>query len=146
MDPCTRSHKLLIGMKLFPFRSRSPRCCVAAVATCLCLICFGCRPPTQAEVVGTYTRSYRGVSDTLLLNPDGTFRQNVIYTNGGTWSTSGSWKLKYRALQLDRYYMTFDDEKGTIITPPRDTSMFTFLIQNGALSKSKLQPPWLRQK
>jgi hypothetical protein len=102
----------------------------------------GCDPPTQTQLVGRYVRFHLGVTDSILLNGSGTFKQDVTFTNGETWSSSGSWKMTNRVIQLDKCYLTFDDEKQSIIIPPQVVYSCTFSVSAGKLMRTELQPPW----
>jgi len=60
----------------------------------LCL-CVGCtRHLTNDHVVGRYYASGEWGKSTLVLNPDGTFVQNVFPANGNEKSTNGKWRMR----------------------------------------------------
>jgi hypothetical protein len=108
--------------------------------------CFliGCSPPNQTQIAGRYFRSYQGVTDAFYLDSNGTFKQDVVFTNGSNWSLSGSWKVINRVIQLDKCYLTFDDEKQSIIIPPQIVYICTFSFDGGKLIRTEVQPPWVK--
>lgn len=104
----------------------------------------GCGPLDQKRIAGRYTRRHMGITDSLLLNQDGTFQQSIGDGNGATWNISGSWKVINRVIQLDKCYLSFDDEKQINIVPPMIVYSCTFSISGDDLIRTKLQPPWNR--
>ena len=103
---------------------------------------FGCSPLDQKQVSGHYIRSCFGVNDSIFLNTNGLFEQIVIYTNGESWQINGSWKIINKVIQLDKCYLTFDDEKQKVIMPPLAVYSCTFSLDNRKLNRSALQPAW----
>jgi hypothetical protein len=80
----------------------------------ICGLLLDCAP-SRAQVVGTYARTYRGMSEQMSFNEDGTFKQAIRYPDGAAWSSRGAWKLVNRVVQLDKCYLTFDDEHQMIL-------------------------------
>jgi len=109
----------------------------------LCLL-VGCNPLSEKQITGHYIRSNSGVSDSILIDTNGAFKQDVTFTNGSNWSINGSWKIINQVIQLDKCYLTFDDEKQTAIIPPQIVYMCTFSFEDGKLVRTELQPPWIK--
>lgn len=97
---------------------------------------FSCKPASKDRLVGVYTRNYEGVSETLAISADGTFKQHVVYPDGKTWTVSDSWLQLSRGLQLETFYRTFDVEKRVIVSPPTFGSSANFIWEDGKLSHS----------
>jgi hypothetical protein len=130
-------------MKNYLFKFNSSYLFIAAAMVSVSLL-FGCSPPNQSQIAGSYVRYNQGVTDTILLDGNGTFKQDIIYTNGGSWSSIGSWKIINRVIRLDKCYLTFDDEKQSIIIPPQIVYMCTFSFDSEKLIRTELQPPWVK--
>ena len=102
-----------------------------------------CSPPTQSGVVGTYSRKYQGITDSITLAADGSFTQTVQAANGN-WSTNGSWKLKVRVVELDICYLSYDDEKRANNIPPQVVYSCAFGVEGDSLERTVLQPRWIK--
>ena len=79
------------------------------------LIALGCAP-SQNEVVGSYRGALNGAREILVLRPDGTFSQDLTLPSGQKTNAVGSWRLKYKAVTLDRY-LYFYDWNGALVEP-----------------------------
>jgi hypothetical protein len=96
----------------------------------LVLLC-GCeRAPSTAQVVGTYSGSLGGASETLVLRADGTFSQTVSLPSGQEITGAGLWTLKHKAVTLDRYMHFYDEEKNGALVQP--TEVFGLIYRWGA--------------
>lgn len=78
----------------------------------------GCDRFNPAVIAGTYTRTVPGLSETLLVNADGTFEQTVKFADGEVFSVKDSWTNQYRQVSFKRLYVVFDVETKTTINPP----------------------------
>jgi len=113
------------------------------------ILLSGCGPdaPNGGNPIdGKYVRVRSGVSDTIVINGDGSFRQDVTYTNGGAWTKTGTWQVNCRAVHLFDCYQSFDGEKQAIIIPPRMIGNYTFVMNKNTLYGQELEPPWIRTK
>jgi hypothetical protein len=108
------------------------------------VLAFGCDIQSQDQVDGNYARVYLGVKDSIILNKDGTFNQVITATNGASWSLNGSWKIIHRVIQLDKCYLSFDDEKQRIIIPPETVYACIFSFSGKNLMRTELQPIWIK--
>jgi hypothetical protein len=104
----------------------------------------GCRPLSETGTAGLYVRNLLGVTDSINLETNGFFVQKVVFTNGAAWSCSGSWTLINRVAQLDKCYLSFDDERESIIIPPQTVYSCAFTVDGRELVRTKLQPPWIK--
>jgi hypothetical protein len=85
----------------------------------LAILLSGCeRAPSEKDVVGAYSGSLGGVTETLVLHADGTFSQNLTLPSGQKTNSSGSWSLKYKAVTLNRYLKFYDEEKNGAFSEP----------------------------
>ena len=112
----------------------------------LLLHCSGCGRLTDADVVGTYVRSGRGITDYLELGANGKFQELITYTNGGKWSADGRWELKEQVVQLDTSLNVFDVENPTVIIPPELVWMRTLWVGNDQLERNEFEPIYKRTK
>lgn len=117
---------------------------LAAGLFAFCIL-IGCSPLAPKDVVGSYARSCLGVTDLITLETNGSFTQSVTFTNGEAWSCNGSWEIINQVIQLDKCYLTFNDEKQSIIIPPQTVYSCTFIISHGGLVRTELQPPWVKK-
>lgn len=109
---------------------------LAILCIIVIIVCFICSPgPSVSDVSGTYNRIYMGVSESLTLNTNGAFVQKVVYPDGASWSTNGKWQLINSAAILDSYYVFWDMEKNTLITPPNPVSYIAFEAKRRVLSR-----------
>jgi len=113
-------------------------------AALLMLLSPGCKPASKSDVAGVYLRAGSGISDTLILKIDGTFKQTVTYTNGNNWSRDGSWEVKWQVAQLDDWYEAFDFEHKRLILPPT-LGGCNLLIERGRLVKSEYEPKYIKK-
>lgn len=109
-----------------------------------CSLC-GCKRITSQDIAGAYVRVGSGVTDSLMLNTNGSFQENVTFTNGGKWSVSGQWKFDYQIIELDKCYAAFDFEHKTIIIPPELVVMQRLWVEKNKLIKNTYEPIWMRQ-
>lgn len=82
------------------------------------LLLSGCLPRSVGSVAGVYARSYEGVSETLTLWEDGTFRQDLQYPDGSKWPVDSLWTLKGSMVTLQYYYEGYSIEKNGATYPP----------------------------
>ncbi len=95
------------------------------------ILFFGCeRAPSPKDVVGTYSGSLNGVTETLVLRADGTFSQNLTLPSGQKTNSSGSWSLEYKAVTFDRYLKFYDGEKNGAFAEP--TQVYGSIYRWGA--------------
>ena len=139
MGPHTQLLKHFIGMKNYRFNLYS----FVAVMSVACVL-IGCEPLNQNEIAGSYVRTQLGITDSISIESNGTFTQNVVLTNGRIWSASGTWVIINRVVQLDKCYLTFDSEKQATIIPPQVVYSCTFSFEGRKLIRSELQPPWIK--
>ena len=113
------------------------------------ILLSGCGPDSPNggnPIDGKYVRVRFGVSDTIVINADGSFRQDVTYTNGSAWSTNGTWQVNNRAVSLFGSYQSYDGEKQAVIIPPREIGGRIFVIEKDTLFGQEVEPPWIRTK
>ena len=85
------------------------------------LLLAGCeRAPSTSQVVGTYTGSLNGASEILTLRLDGTFSQELSLPSGNKVTGSGTWRLEYKAVTLDKYQMFYDGERNGALLSPQE--------------------------
>jgi hypothetical protein len=130
-------------MKTSPF-DNSGRLWKTAFVAIICLC--GCRPPSNADFVGTYDRGVGSAKESFSIYSNGTFKQTIDYADGRSWLTNGTWSIHYKVIQLDRCFELYDDEKQTVMEPPRVTYSFTLEKSGHTLSRSDLQPSWEKRR
>ncbi|MDB6112867.1 MAG: hypothetical protein JWR69_4617 [Pedosphaera sp.] len=92
----------------------------------LCLIAIlafaGCeRAPSKSQVVGTYSGTLNGASETLVLRADDTFSQEVTLPSHQKITATGTWRLQYKAVDLDKYMLFYDEgEKNGALVEPKE--------------------------
>ena len=103
----------------------------SALCLAVILIVAGCeRAPSKAQVIGTYSGSLSGATESLVLRADGTFTQTISLPSGQKVTGAGTWSLKYKAVALDRYVHFFSEEKqGALVQP---TEVFGLIYRWGA--------------
>ncbi len=79
--------------------------------------------PTEEEVVGTYTGRHNGFSDRIELNKNHTFDQVVVTPSGEEMTSSGTWKLTHKALDLREYIFFIDEQVPGSSSKPMRTSV-----------------------
>jgi hypothetical protein len=85
------------------------------------ILAIGCeRAPSKSQVVGTYSGSLNGATETLVLRDDGTFSQELSMPSGPKISGNGTWRLDYKAITLDRYQKFYDEEKNGALMQPEE--------------------------
>jgi len=68
------------------------------------ILLAGCElAPSRKDIVGTYSGTLNGATETLVLRPDGTFSQDLTLPSGQKTNAIGFWSLEYKAVTLDRY-------------------------------------------
>ncbi len=105
-------------------------------ALCLAVILFtgGCeRAPSKAQVVGHYSGSLSGATETLFLSADGTFSQTVSLPSGQKITGAGTWSLKHKAVTLNRYIHFYSAEKNGALVQPTEVFGFIYLWGAGTL-------------
>jgi hypothetical protein len=138
----TTQRKHLTGMKSYHFRL------VIIWGTFVLATAYlwvGCGPYNADQVAGRYVRNYRGVIDSISIDINGRFRQDIIYTNGGQWFITGSWKVINRAIQFNEFYLSYDDEKNETRMPPLRVYSCVFVVNRYELTRTTLQPNWIKQ-
>lgn len=140
MGLCIQFLKLSIGMNKYHFNP-----VLIVVVAIVTWLLSGCGPLNQKKVAGYYVRSCLGVTDSISLDSNGTFEQKVIGTNGKVWTISGSWKIINQIIQLDKCFLSYDDEKQAVIIPPEIVYSCTFSLKGARLIRTELQPPWVKQ-
>jgi len=106
------------------------------------LVLYGCRPPTNQEVVGTYVQTFGNVTDKLILMPDGIFRQELKCDDGRVWRLTNTWTLNNLAICLDQYFMVYDEEKKKVQIPPKFVGMCCFGWEGKGFSRWDGQLVW----
>ena len=91
------------------------RCLLAVI---LAQLLVGCGRIVPADIAGTYVRTFRGLSETVVVKPDGMFKQTVNYGDGETFTITDSWTNDYKQVCFKRLYFTFSVETGNTIKPP----------------------------
>jgi hypothetical protein len=131
---------LFWGMKTILFNNLIKSLLLVAVTICLA----GCKPPTKADVIGTYTHSNQGANDKIVLNPDGTFQQEVKYADGRVWTMTNSWTLINQNIQLNECYQVFDEETKAALNQPKHVGMCSFTWEGNGFSRDDGQLLWLK--
>ena len=74
--------------------------------------------PTEEKIVGVYTGTYNGFTDRIELYDDYTFAQVVVTPNGEKMTSSGTWNLTHKALDLHEYiFSSMNKSKEAPISP-----------------------------
>lgn len=116
-------------------------CVIVGTAIGIALITYF-RPLSAENVVGTYVASWPFGTDTITLNIDGTFVQQVEVNNEPRRGTiKGSWTLTDRYVRLDTYLAIADGfgkfnskwRDPSKATLPIDTLFFITLMNSGAV-------------
>src|SRR5437763_1589733 len=77
----------------------------------------GCDGPTASNVVGIYTFTGSGSSETLELKEGGTFSQ-TIEDSGRIYKAEGTWSLqKRRNIKLHGFLVRFDTSTQRAVSP-----------------------------
>ena len=96
--------------------------CLAAV-----LLAVGCdRAPSKAQVVGSYTGSLDGATETLVLSADSTFAQTVSLPSGQKITGTGTWSLKSKSVTFDRYMQFYSSEENGALVEPSEVFLMTY--------------------
>jgi hypothetical protein len=100
----------------------------AALSVSVVLFAVGCeRAPSKAQVVGSYSGTFNGAVETLVLSADGTFIQSVSLPSGLKVSGAGTWSLKSKAVTLDKYMLFYSGERnGTLVVQPSEMNGFIY--------------------
>lgn len=123
---------------------------IAAVAVSVLFVC--CKPITRADISGVYVRAKDGVSDKIVLAPNGSFQQTVTFTDSRSWKTSGSWKFNGAYAEFDQLYEAFElnpdaNKVDAIVTIPPQLLTDMFLeVQKGKLLRNTVEPIWIKQQ
>lgn len=125
-------------MKKSLFSSPAQLCLLLSTLFAASALIFGCKPTNKSDLVGVYARNYLGVNETITINSNGTFKQNITYPDGQTWTLDDVWSQLPRGVQLERFYRTFDIEKNAIITPPDLGYAANFIKEGEKLSHSDI--------
>jgi len=140
------------GRKRYP-SSQSKRFWLGlALCAAVAVLSTGCKRITSLDISGVYVRARDGVVDQVILAPNGSFQQTITFTNGGPWTTSGSWKFHGEVVELDAFYDAFDighshnEVDGVAVIPPHFFASACFLeVQEGKLVESSVEPIWIKQ-
>lgn len=84
------------------------------------------RAPTTAQLVGNYSGTLAGVSDSLSITDDGRFTQILTMPSGETITGSGTWKLTHKAVDLTGYQYFYDQIEEKRVTPYSTTIRFVW--------------------
>src|SRR4051794_8245702 len=84
---------------------------IGSIFLCCATIWCGCGRQQDAAETGTYQRKIGPITETIILNPDGSFSQEII-ANGLKWNTQGKWSRKYRVIDMENFYQIFDLDKN----------------------------------
>ncbi len=88
------------------------------------LLMAGCeRAPAKSRVVGTYSGTLSGASESLILHADGTFSQQVSLPSGQRITGSGTWTLRHKAIDLSGYMHFYSEEKSGVLVPPEQATL-----------------------
>lgn len=85
----------------------------------LCVTGAGCgqsgsnKPPMP----GSFKGAYLGCSETITLNPDGSFTQTIVFP-GSSFTNSGSWNFEFRKMQAKIIFHRFLVAVDTSVDPP----------------------------
>jgi hypothetical protein len=107
------------------------------------IFALGCNGPNKDTIAGYYCRTNNSLIDCITLNTDYTFQQTITSTNNQTWSAQGKWEFRGSVIELDKCYLSYDDEKQSNIVPPTVvyTCNFSF-TRDYDLERSVMQPHW----
>jgi hypothetical protein len=89
--------------------------------------------PSGKSLIGTYTGSFRGITETIEVKSDGTFVQVLTLPSKDKLTATGNWQLKHRALMFDNYLMFIDGENGQPLTHPIRVYSMTYIYSSGTL-------------
>ncbi|WP_150107385.1 hypothetical protein [Pedosphaera parvula] len=123
-----------------------------ALCAAVVVLSTGCNRITSLDISGVYVRARDGVVDKIILAANGSFQQTITFTNGGPWTTSGSWKFNGATVELDTFYDTFDIGRynnkmdAVAVIPPQFFASACFLeVQEGKLLRNSVEPIWIKQ-
>ena len=101
------------------------------------------KPPTVAQVVGTYTLSEKGLTDQLILFPDGAAQQTIIYSDGERVTEKSGWKLTNFAVELGEHLQPYDENARlrngmidfVVKRPPEKIGSCIYLWEGNAITR-----------
>src|SRR4051794_1415422 len=92
------------------------------------LFLTGCeRAPSKSKVIGTYSGTLNGASETLVLRADDTFSQDLTLPAGKKVVATGKWRLTYKAVEFDNYMYFYDPAKNGALVEPSPVYGMTYI-------------------
>ena len=106
----------------------------------------GCDKPNSTTIAGAYARTDGPLTESILVNTDGTFDQTVTYSHGQVFTASGTWSNVHRQVRFTRLYITRDIEAAQVLSSPELRYGVNFTWANGVLAKHPEQGYLLRRQ
>jgi hypothetical protein len=100
---------------------------VLTASSFLGFVLSACSGPTQADIVGTYSRADDGVTETIEIRKDGSFEQTV-HTGPGNhaWTLRSTWKKEPRGVTFSSFNKTYDSATMARVIPPKTMMSYGF--------------------
>jgi hypothetical protein len=117
---------------------------IGSILLCCATIWCGCRRQQDAAETGTYQRKIGPITETIILNADGSFSQEII-ANGLKWNIQDKWSRKQSVIQLHKFYEMFDLDKNDYTTPPKLVYMKALLMEDGDLVAGEMDRKILKK-
>lgn len=116
----------LDGMKTSTFRSYILSLSLFGAV----VICSSCGPK---YVDGVYRRSSTNLVEKIVLRPDGTSEQEIVYRDGTKFNRTNTWSRRNSAIEIRGFYMTFDAVSAKECQRPQPVSVATLQIKDSLL-------------
>ena len=102
-----------------------------AVPACFLVACD--MQPIEQDLAGTYKNQFGTLSETIILNKNGTFSQEVKQADGLLKNISGNWERTNRAIEFKPYLLCIETDTGHPFFPPREFDLGRCSVQGRTL-------------